>query len=555
VYTNGKVRAVYRKQWTSSGGDLIMRNDSRVVETDSPTNHGDSGGPLCNDRGELVGITQGGSATANAISVFIDHSECEDFITKTVASTLAGKAWKRDERPPLVASGGGDAKRLPSLVAKLSSPDDALRAEGAQGLALLGPDAHIALPELLRGLGDKNPFVKRLVAQALQQVGQPTVADLPDLLPLLEESATCSEAKARILEALAVLGDQPQATPAAANVVKLAQDSDARIRREALRAVGKMASAVPPAQPAVSPKDAQVVLEKALQDSDPKVRGAAAEALTMHVPAVRGDVTKLVELLKGKEPEVRAPAARALGLLGEKAKPALPDLLAAARVDDRSLRRACFVTLKAIKAPPAEVMPVLRPGLKDDDVEVRRAALGLAAQAGPAAKDLLPSMVEALADSDVRVPALDALKQLGPDAKEHAPAVASLLATDKTLRKDTLEAIEAMKPTGPTAQLVVPKMLAVLEDEKAKPVRDKVAEAMARIGRVANPELVKALTHPNPAMRGGAATCLGALGTEAHFNQVLQALQGAYSVEGNATAKKEMLDAIKRIGASPLPKS
>src|SRR5262249_41678589 len=67
VYTNGKVRNVYKKQWLAGGEDFVLNLNAKVLETDSPTNHGDSGGPCVNYQGELVGITQGGSATANAI--------------------------------------------------------------------------------------------------------------------------------------------------------------------------------------------------------------------------------------------------------------------------------------------------------------------------------------------------------------------------------------------------------------------------------------------------------------------------------------------------------
>ena len=106
------------------------------------------------------------------------------------------------------------------------------------------------------------------------------------------------------------------------------------------------------------------------------------------------------------------------------------------RGDNRELRKAGFVALNAVKASPQEMMPVLRNGLKDEDVEVRRAALvGRSGRAAHDAKDLVPVIVDALADPDVRIPALAALKKLGPDARDGAPGVANLLATDKTLRK------------------------------------------------------------------------------------------------------------------------
>jgi hypothetical protein len=75
VYTQGTVRQVYNKQWRAMARREILELDSKVVETQSPTNPGDSGGPLLNDAGELVAVTQGGTAYAQLLSLFIDVSE------------------------------------------------------------------------------------------------------------------------------------------------------------------------------------------------------------------------------------------------------------------------------------------------------------------------------------------------------------------------------------------------------------------------------------------------------------------------------------------------
>ena len=102
VYTHGLVRSVYKKQWLSGNEEFVMKLNARVVETDSPTNPGDSGGPCVNERGELVGVTQGGSRDANAIALFIGSTEAEDFVGQAfkAAPLLAGKTWRaRSGRP------------------------------------------------------------------------------------------------------------------------------------------------------------------------------------------------------------------------------------------------------------------------------------------------------------------------------------------------------------------------------------------------------------------------------------------------------------------------
>jgi S1-C subfamily serine protease len=80
VYTPGKVRQVYHRQWKANDEGRTLTFEAQIVETDSPTNPGDSGGPLVNDRAELVGVTQGGDFNARNVSTFIDLSEIKAFL-------------------------------------------------------------------------------------------------------------------------------------------------------------------------------------------------------------------------------------------------------------------------------------------------------------------------------------------------------------------------------------------------------------------------------------------------------------------------------------------
>ncbi len=81
LYTAGRVRQVYHKQWRSGAGDRVFQLDSDVVETQSPINPGDSGGPLVNNRCELVGVTQGIAVGASELSLFIDVGEVKNFLS------------------------------------------------------------------------------------------------------------------------------------------------------------------------------------------------------------------------------------------------------------------------------------------------------------------------------------------------------------------------------------------------------------------------------------------------------------------------------------------
>lgn len=122
-YVKGSVRQVYKKEWRAElEPRRVATFEARVVETDSATNPGDSGGPLLNDQGELVGVTQGGAINAQLVSTFIDVSEVKQLLASgAVKEVRATKpAPKAEPTPPVVAD-----------EAKLFSPEAVTAANAA----------------------------------------------------------------------------------------------------------------------------------------------------------------------------------------------------------------------------------------------------------------------------------------------------------------------------------------------------------------------------------------------------------------------------------------
>lgn len=76
VYTSGTVRSVYQKQFRTGAGE----HDFLVVETQSPINPGDSGGPVVNSKGELIAICQSLSPKARLVTYCVDISEVKAFL-------------------------------------------------------------------------------------------------------------------------------------------------------------------------------------------------------------------------------------------------------------------------------------------------------------------------------------------------------------------------------------------------------------------------------------------------------------------------------------------
>lgn len=79
VYSPGTVRQVFNIKMNYEGGQRV---DAKVLQTTSPINPGDSGGPIVNDRGELVGVNCAGEPGARLISFAIEVDELRSFLNK-----------------------------------------------------------------------------------------------------------------------------------------------------------------------------------------------------------------------------------------------------------------------------------------------------------------------------------------------------------------------------------------------------------------------------------------------------------------------------------------
>jgi S1-C subfamily serine protease len=72
AYTVGAVKQVARRRFTFVNRQTV---DAFVVETQNPINRGDSGGPVVNDRVELVAVNSGGSENIREGNLCIDIRE------------------------------------------------------------------------------------------------------------------------------------------------------------------------------------------------------------------------------------------------------------------------------------------------------------------------------------------------------------------------------------------------------------------------------------------------------------------------------------------------
>ncbi len=159
-------------------------------------------------------------------------------------------AARKNVVPPLVAA----------LEAAISGPDDFVIVAGLEAVASIGPDAHPAVPEVLRFWGRTFDTETRL---AIRRIGAAGV-------PHLRKALTAGDAPLRetAAEALAEIG--PAASAAVPQLIDRLADPDMEVRRAIIQALVQIA-----------PNDRAVIdaFVKALNDKRAAVRADAANAL------------------------------------------------------------------------------------------------------------------------------------------------------------------------------------------------------------------------------------------------------------------------------------
>jgi tetratricopeptide (TPR) repeat protein len=93
-FTSGSVRQVSRRHLATGGL-------ASVVETDMPFNNGNSGGPVVNDRGELVAVVEGYLTDARLVSLSVAVDEVRGYLAecdRLVAPTIARDFLVRGDR-------------------------------------------------------------------------------------------------------------------------------------------------------------------------------------------------------------------------------------------------------------------------------------------------------------------------------------------------------------------------------------------------------------------------------------------------------------------------
>ncbi len=384
VHTEGSVRAPpIFDRWESAIGRDRLPFAAKILEIQSSTNPGDSGGPVVNDQGELVAVTQGSIVRAKALDIAIDVSEVRDFLQSQKFAWVEGTG-PAGKKPDKVLESD-----LFKVAEFLKHPREDYRLRAAEILAEVGPDSKIVLAGLRQSLlKDESSPVRRMAAHALGEMAKEAYPAIADLLLAMKDPQR--EVKLQAVKSIAKIG--PKGSPAAV---------------DALGAI--------------------------LGERDREFQEFALKVLAAMGPEAEKTLPALQKILHGPERTLRALALEVLEGMGPAAltaAPALQKLLKAAdNLEKTRILRVLIMDKKEAEKIAKQFTPLLILNLEDADKFVRFQSLKTLEKLGPGAREAVPKVVFAYQrDKDKeRQNGLQALKTLAAIGKDAFKAVSPLV--------------------------------------------------------------------------------------------------------------------------------
>jgi HEAT repeats/PBS lyase HEAT-like repeat len=152
------------------------------------------------------------------------------------------------------------------LIDQLKDPDDTVRLRAVATIAVMGPEAVDALPDLIQAVDDGNADIRQVAVVALGEIGPPAKLAISVLIKALQDSDAVLRKRAAVT--LGELGHD--ALPAVFQLIVALRDKDDLVRRWAAFALGEVGPDAWPALPA---------LTELLKHEDIKNRVVAAAAI------------------------------------------------------------------------------------------------------------------------------------------------------------------------------------------------------------------------------------------------------------------------------------
>jgi hypothetical protein len=135
-----------------------------------------------------------------------------------------------------------------------------------RALGIIGPEAHAAIPDLLRAVQDPDARIRWVAAQTVSQLG-------PEAVTGLQPLTTNANVTVRHAAVYALGEARTNALPALPHLLRAATDTNESVRSSSLYSIGRLGPA------AFAPALAQSVT-----NADPELRAAAARSLLVILP-------------------------------------------------------------------------------------------------------------------------------------------------------------------------------------------------------------------------------------------------------------------------------
>jgi HEAT repeat protein len=477
----------------------------------------------------------------------------------------------------LVHIGPEAEKAIPILLDEMRSKDSIVRSNAVSVLLQLGPKVKRAIPELVGLLKDRDPVLRTTAGRILHGIG----SQAKDAIPSLIQSLKDEKQDVRLAAAMALLAIDPNQKAAIPVLRDLLGDGNkGGANQKADRGFVLLLDQIERANEGDATYRAWTRL-------------TAGDALLLTEGQTDAVLPSLVDLLKHEEWYIRKEAAKRIGGMGPKAKAAADPLRAALRgqivprlrdVDAIAIIQAAEALWK-VDGRGEAVVPTLMEALKHEHWRVRADAAELLGRIGPAAKEAIPVLTDALNDRDpssglgyvkVRLDAAEAiwkvdhradlalavlldqlnnstdyfyrrkaarvLGTMGPAAKEAIPSlVKSLQRNDKygygypysEYRSSRDAPYEALANLGPVAQSAVPALIDALKDTDPF-IRLKAAEAIWKIDKKSNAVVtvtIELLKARSALVRERAGEVLGLMGSKSKqaIPELVEALHDEYA--------------------------
>jgi HEAT repeat protein len=196
---------------------------------------------------------------------------------------------------------GLEVDMIPSLVIILQDTSARVRANSAFAIGCLREKAKVAVLPLVATLEDSDDWVRSNVIEALGKIGKDAEIAIPYLITALSDNYSGIRAKATL--SLAYIAPENQAIPL---LVDMFEDSDARVRGAAADALGVFAEKI---------ASAAIILKTGLTDKNIYVRMNVAKVLIKAGIEVETCLNIFVQALNQSDAIIRITAALNIGVI------------------------------------------------------------------------------------------------------------------------------------------------------------------------------------------------------------------------------------------------